>query len=361
MLPYRALAVTRSPLKYGGKNNTMKFYVYVGLATVTLLSLWSCAVEQSQPLKSEQDHFIVIGIDGLSIDGLQKADTPQLDKMMAEGASALHARSVLPSSSSPNWASMIMGAGPEQHGITSNGWQPDEHLLPASVVTGSQRFPTVFTLFKAQMPDAVVGAVYDWSGFGRLFDKSEVDFDLAPEDELATVAAASEILSSQKPQFTFIHLDHVDHAGHSLGHGSEAYYQSISRADSLVNAIVEVTKQAGMFDRTTFLIASDHGGVGFGHGGESPAEMYVPFILYGHQVKKGYTIETPVNQFDQAATVAYAFGLEMPYAWIGKPVAHAFMGNADPVMTYKPKQIEVVDGVKRLVTPSMLSEGEKLR
>jgi predicted AlkP superfamily pyrophosphatase or phosphodiesterase len=336
----------------------MKFYVYVGLATVTLLSLWSCAVEQPQPLKSEEDHFIVIGIDGLSIDGLLKAETPRLDQMIAEGASTLNARSVLPSSSSPNWASMIMGAGPEQHGITSNAWQPDEHLLPASVVTKSQRFPTVFTLFKAQRPDAIIGAVYDWSGFGRLFDKSEVDFDLAPEDEMATVTAAIEILRSKKPQFTFIHLDHVDHAGHSQGHGSESYYESISLADSLVNAIVEATKLAGMYDRTTFLIASDHGGVGFGHGGESSAEMYIPFILYGHQVKKGYSIQTPVNQFDQAATVAYAFGLEMPYAWIGKPIEHAFLGNTDPMLTYKPKQAEVDEGVKRLVTPSMFSESE---
>jgi len=31
--------------------------------------------------------------------------------------------------SSPNWASMLMGAGPEQRGITSNRWELDEHRL----------------------------------------------------------------------------------------------------------------------------------------------------------------------------------------------------------------------------------------
>jgi len=43
---------------------------------------------------------------------------------MREGAWTLHARGVMPTVSSPNWASMIMGAGPEQHGVTSIDWQP---------------------------------------------------------------------------------------------------------------------------------------------------------------------------------------------------------------------------------------------
>ena len=78
----------------------------------------------------EIQHIIVIGIDGMSPDGIQKADTPTLDSMIQEGAATMHARSVLPSSSSPNWASMIMGADTEQHGITSNGWEKFDHQLP---------------------------------------------------------------------------------------------------------------------------------------------------------------------------------------------------------------------------------------
>ena len=70
------------------------------------------------------EHVVVIGVDGLSPEGIKRAKTPVLHKMMAEGASTLHARGVMPTVSSPNWASMIMGAGPEQHGVTSNDWKP---------------------------------------------------------------------------------------------------------------------------------------------------------------------------------------------------------------------------------------------
>lgn len=52
--------------------------------------------------------------------GIAQADTPVLDSLMAVGAWTMHARGVMPTSSSPNWASMIMGAGPEWHGITTN-------------------------------------------------------------------------------------------------------------------------------------------------------------------------------------------------------------------------------------------------
>jgi predicted AlkP superfamily pyrophosphatase or phosphodiesterase len=69
---------------------------------------------------SQVEHVVVIGVDGLSPDGVHKAKAPNLARMMKEGAYTLHARAVMPTVSSPNWASMIMGAGPEQHGVTSN-------------------------------------------------------------------------------------------------------------------------------------------------------------------------------------------------------------------------------------------------
>src|SRR5271157_6012000 len=72
------------------------------------------------------DHVVIVGVDGLSPDGIRKAETPVLHGLMKEGASTLHARGVMPTSSSPNWASIIMGAGPEQHGVTSNDWQPNK-------------------------------------------------------------------------------------------------------------------------------------------------------------------------------------------------------------------------------------------
>jgi hypothetical protein len=65
---------------------------------------------------------IIVGVDGLSVDGVSTAHVPRLRELMARSAWTLEARGVLPTLSSPNWASAINGASPAQHGITSNGW-----------------------------------------------------------------------------------------------------------------------------------------------------------------------------------------------------------------------------------------------
>src|SRR3569833_1802445 len=52
-----------------------------------------------------------------------KTQTPVMRRMMREGSFTLHGRGVMPTDSSTNWASMIMGAGPEQQGVTSNDWE----------------------------------------------------------------------------------------------------------------------------------------------------------------------------------------------------------------------------------------------
>ena len=98
------------------------------------------------------EHVVIVGVDGLSPDGVRKAETPVLHALMKEGASTLHARGVMPTSSSPNWASMIMGAGPEQHGVTSNDWQPDKFDIAPVAVGPGGIFPTIFGVLKEQRP-----------------------------------------------------------------------------------------------------------------------------------------------------------------------------------------------------------------
>ncbi len=77
--------------------------------TIGILFLWSCSSKKDDTPKGIE-HIVIIGVDGMSPNGIQKAYTPMMDSMVQNGAATMHARSVLPSSSSPNWASMIMGA-----------------------------------------------------------------------------------------------------------------------------------------------------------------------------------------------------------------------------------------------------------
>jgi len=63
------------------------------------------------------------------------------------------------------------------------------------------------------------------------------------------------------------------------------------------------------------------------HGGSSPDEMIVPFIISGKEVRKGYHIKTPVFTYDLAPTVAWLFGFELNPRVTGKPLVDAFRNN----------------------------------
>lgn len=295
------------------------------LILVCIGNFCSC-VDNNKTKTAGVSHIVVIGFDGLSPDGLKKANTPTFDRLIKEGASTMHARAVLPTSSSPNWASMIMGAGPEQHGITSNDWKKDNFTLPAVVQGESFLFPTIFHLVDKQKDSAEIGAIYHWAGFGRLFEKDAVDFDESPSTAEQTAAIAINYLNEHHPNFTFIHFDHVDHAGHEYGHGSEQYYRSVTKADSLLGAVMASIESSPMKDSAMVVVCSDHGGLGKGHGGESLQEVEVPFLLWGANVKRNYKIKYPVYQYDNAATAAFAMNLDIPKAWVGRPITEAFKG-----------------------------------
>ncbi len=305
----------------------MRYTLSVSLLLCLFLVMMSCSSEQQQePRVSGVKHIIIIGIDGLSPDGIENSDSPHIHHFINNGASTMRARAVLPTSSSPNWASMIMGVGPELHGITSNSWERDNFILPPITTGPEPMFPTVFTLIRNNISTAEIGVIYHWSGFGRLFEESSVSYSVNATNEQDAADKAAAYIREKKPLLTFVHLDHVDGAGHTYGHGTSQYYAAVGRADKLVGEIVDAVKRAGTYNETIFIITSDHGGIGKGHGGQTLAEVEIPFVIAGRSVKKNYEINTSFVQFDNAATVAFALNIEQPAVWTGRPAKTVFEG-----------------------------------
>lgn len=271
---------------------------------------------------------LVIGIDGLSPLGIHAGETPNFDRVIREGARSFTARAVLPTSSSSNWASMIMGAGPSVHGITSNDWQPWNSPLEPAAKADDGLFPNIFSQARAAKPDAVIGVAYDWGGFARLYPRSIVDLDHDGNGPDETTRAATDFIVSARPDLTFVHLDHVDHAGHAHGWFTPQYVEAVEHADRLVGELLDALDQAGLSSETTVIITSDHGGKGTGHGGETMGELLIPWMILGPDVASGRRITRPINTFDTACTVAHIMGIPQNDAWTGRPVVEAFISHA---------------------------------
>ena len=284
------------------------------------------------------NHVVLIGMDGLSPEGILQANTPQMDNMMDQGAWTMQARAIRPTSSGPNWASMLMGAGPEQHGVTSDSWSPTEFTISPVVEGVESIFPTIFSLLHEQIPEASAASIFEWNGISRYFEHTAVDVVVDATDAQNTADVSVSTFDQEKPTLTFIHFDHVDHAGHAFGWESVEFIDAVEEADRYIGEIIAGLEAAGMMESTVLIVASDHGGIGTRHGGDLMVELEIPWMMQGPGVQKSFEITQPVYIYDTAATIAAILGLARPYAWIGRPILTAF---EDGVLTSNEERIEM--------------------
>lgn len=285
--------------------------------SLVLLLLAPALVRPARPAGAR--HILVIGVDGMGAEGVARVRPPELTRLMDRGSWTLKARAVIPTVSAPNWASMIMGAGPPQHGVTSNEWRAGSFdIAPICQGTGGI-FPTIFGLLRQQRPPALIGIFHDWDGFGHLFERQAPDLIVDAASPREAITRAGDFLVERRPTLTFVHLDDVDHAGHNHGWLSPQYDESIREADRLIGELLTRLEKQRMLGQTIVLVTADHGGKGTKHGGLTMSEIEIPWIMAGPGIPRGEIVR-PVNTYDTAATLASLLGLKQPDCWIGRPV-----------------------------------------
>ena len=300
-----------------------RFSIFLAAILAMALAV-GCTTEQSG-VKGVK-HVVMIGLDGLAGNTVEAADMPTVKSMMAEGAWTLQARSILPSSSACNWASMYMGVGPEMHGY--NTWGSRKPDFPSITLGENGIFPTIFTALRQHNPEINTCSFYEWGVHSDLIDNKAVSYHKhipMGENRSADITYAFiSYLKENKPQFAACIYDSPDVEGHGYGWGSEEYMKRLPEIDAFIAQIVEATKEAGMYDETIFMIVSDHGGINRGHGSISMSEMEAPLVFFGPGIKKGHKIEVPVVRYDTAPTIAYILGAKTPDVWRGRPILDAF-------------------------------------
>lgn len=296
----------------------MRLKALLSLAAAALISFSAGAIKPK--------HVVFIGLDGWGGYSMPKADMPTVKGLMDLGAWTMKKRTVLPSSSAINWASLFMGLPTEGHGYTDWGSKTPE-IPPIDL--GPNGMPTtIFTLMKTQRPKEPTAAIYEWDGIGYLVDTLAITHHAnvpvgENNDSSPITAAAVKHIKEAKPTLMVITYDNPDHVGHSIGHDTEAYYDIMKYLDGEIAKIVEATKEAGIYDETVFILTSDHGGTGKGHGGQTLVEMETPLIMAGPGINAVGELKGAYMQYDVAATMAALLGLTPPQSWVGRPVVEA--------------------------------------
>jgi len=251
-------------------------------------------------------HVIVVGIDGAGA-FIRDASTPCFDAIFADGAVTYSALASNPTISAECWGSMLLGVGPEVHGLTNAIVSEKPYPLDSP-------YPSVFKRIRRAMPDAHLGSFCDWSPITRGIVETDIGVVSASARDTELTPMIVDYIKAEKPTFLFIQMDSVDGAGHGNGYGSKAHLDRISVVDTYVQAIYDAVCDIGIIDDTLFMVIADHGGTPSegraGHGGWTDAEKYVTFAAVGRNVNKCGIEE--MNIRDLASIVLYALGLEVP-------------------------------------------------
>jgi len=267
---------------------------------------------------------VLIGLDGISVDGYKTAKHPNLDLLMADGVLSLSTRNVMPSVTLPNWTSHLTGSSPIQHGVFSNDWTKEKFVLPMVDKDSDGYYPSIFKLFKDEVSGAKTAYYYNWGNLINPINQrylDEVSFEEEDGYVLNYGKAFDFILKNKEdPTLVFLYSVHTDHAGHKYKWMSPEYITAIEEVDVQIGEFIQKLKKEGLYKDTHFMFFTDHGGLPEkGHGGNTAQELIVPWAITGPGIKNGELMQEPNNSVNTAVTIAYLFGLNnVPLSWTGE-------------------------------------------
>lgn len=263
---------------------------------------------------------VVISVDGLRPDAIDRFDAETLQRLMREGAYSLEAQTILPSKTLPSHTSMLTGVDPNEHGITWN----DDQVQSRGVV----KVPTAFGI--ARDAGLKTAAFFSKAKFHHLEVPGTLDFSVSPGEgdkwsAGETVENVEEYLGrGEKPNLMFVHVPDTDYKGHVWGWMSWMYGRAVRRADDAVESVLEAADKAYGAGNYTLIVTADHGGSGRTHGSDDPRDRTIPWIVWGQGVRAGSPLAPGVRTIDTAATALWLLGVSAPETMEGRPVTSAF-------------------------------------
>lgn len=267
------------------------------LGTGFILSLSCVACPRADAANTDR-HVVLVSLDGLAaylVDDPQ-VPLPTIRKLAREGAIVDGGMIVSnPSVTWPNHTTLVTGVRPEKHGVLANGVLVRGPIgVPVTVDADrdQRELVRIPTIVDAAHAAGLSTAEVNWPctrGSNSLDDSFSdvpqsvqhmtprlrnelIDMGLLTDETdkafkaISTVGrdyiwteAACHIIRQRKPNLLMLHLLNVDSTHHKFGPQSPEGYTANAYADMCLAQIVAAIDEAGIRDKTTLIVVSDHG------------------------------------------------------------------------------------------------------
>jgi predicted AlkP superfamily pyrophosphatase or phosphodiesterase len=267
----------------------------------------ACSTSPAPRVVDPRDRLVVL----ISVDGLAafyhddpKADMPTLRRLAREGCISTGLRGDFPTVTWPNHTTLVTGVHVGRHGVIGNSYMDREtqktvDLIPDPLFDKDQivKVPTVYDLAHAAglktagiiwpatrnaktlhwtVPDVKPDVLFRRYGTAEWLE--ELRRDHVPVDMQETwckrqaggaqrdwmyARAAAQVIRRHRPNLVLLHLIEADHVQHQQGPQTPDAYWACRYEDDRVREVLEAVEEAGLRDRATFFIVSDHGFIGY--------------------------------------------------------------------------------------------------
>jgi predicted AlkP superfamily pyrophosphatase or phosphodiesterase len=266
------------------------------VAAATLLAgsiaLPLCA-SQAAPTTPPRPKVVVISLDAFGAASLHEPllPAPTLHALMQRGTYAVSMQPINPTVTWPNHTSMVTGVKASRHHVLVNGLIVDQRTTTLPTIdmkAPKSRLVAVPTVYDAAHKAGLTTAQVDWVAIegassidwqfaehpdhGGVIEQDLVRQGVVTDDQLVHFGAASQawrdriytraavdIIQQHHPDLLLLHLLALDSIEHETGYGNNAGRNTIAFLDDRVKDVIDAVRAAGDFDRTTFIIVSDHG------------------------------------------------------------------------------------------------------
>lgn len=240
--------------------------------------------------------LIVISLDAMIAKDLEYMKTlPYLGGFVKNGSIVKTSETVYPSLTYTAHASMISGTYPNKHTIINNeifnpyvkfgDWYEKRESIKTDILpelceqngytTLINSWPTMvganvtYNLQRAgihQVKDGKKQAMIENSTPGLMERMWEIcseawKMDKYYDSDKFSGLASKALILEKAPEVIFMHMTLIDHYRHVYGVHSEKIKDALNYIDEMLGYVIEALKQEGLYEKTNFVICSDHGQV----------------------------------------------------------------------------------------------------
>ncbi|MFO3703736.1 ectonucleotide pyrophosphatase/phosphodiesterase [Xanthomonas codiaei] len=212
--------------------------------------------------------LLLISIDGLRADMLDRGITPTLSQLARDGVRARWMTPSYPSLTFPNHYTLITGLRPDHHGIVHNSMR-DPALggfwLSNQEAVGDARWWGGEPLWVGAERAGLRAATWSWPGSEaaiqgvRPSQWRHYEEGVSLDARVDAVRGWLKADGAQRNRLVTLYFEHVDEAGHDHGPESHQYADSVRAVDAAIGRLLDGMQRDGTRARTNIIVVSDHG------------------------------------------------------------------------------------------------------